>query len=107
MIMRLSAGVALSLLALIWAGVGILLLPEAAPATPLATLIGGCERIWSRILLAGFLRAVVADCRMGGNRFPHTCAVDRSPLGGGFQLVHPPEKFCSKTTQSVKETRTI
>ena len=107
MFIRLSAGVALSFLALIWVGVGILILPETAPATSLVALFCGCKRIWSRILLASLLRAVITNRRMGGNGFPHTCAVDRSPLGGGFQLVHPPENFCSKTAQSVKETRTI
>ena len=64
MLIRLSAGVALSLLALIWVGVGILLLPETAPATSLVALLGGCERIWSRILVAGLLRAIFTDRRM-------------------------------------------
>ena len=84
MLIRLSAGVALNLLVLIWVGVGILLLPETAPATSLVALLGGCERAWSRILVASLLRAVITNRRMGGNRFPHTCAVDRAPFGGSF-----------------------
>ena len=62
MLIRLSAGVALNLLVLIL--VGVFLLLEAAPASPLVALLGTRERAWSRILVAGLLGAEVTDRRM-------------------------------------------
>jgi hypothetical protein len=53
--MRLPAGVALNPLLLVLILVGVFLLLEAAPASPLIALLGKCERTWSRILLAGLL----------------------------------------------------
>ena len=85
--MRLSAGVALNLLVLIL--VGVFLLLEAAPASPLVALLGTCERTWSRILVAGLLGAEITDRRMSSNGLSDTCAVDRAPLGGNFEPIKP------------------
>ena len=100
-LMRLPAGVALNPLLLVLIRMGVFLLLEAAPASPLVALLGKCERTRSRILLAGLLRAVITDGRVCSKSLSDARAVDRAPLGGNFEPIKPLNEFCSQVPVAV------